>query len=77
MQLPNQEAWSAQVAERITVLLRRRSPRWSLVDLSRAAGVPYQSLHGWINLHRKMPAVALVRLAVALGVSVDVLAGVE
>jgi transcriptional regulator with XRE-family HTH domain len=65
--------WEAAVGVRIGEL--RRGAGMSQSQLARAAGVSFRSLQNWEQGHRPVALEAAAKLAQALGVSLDVLAG--
>lgn len=74
---PSESLWAVQFAERIRTLMERRAPRLTLPKLADAAGLPYPSVYGYVIERKRVPAYAMVKMAAGLGVSVDVLAGVQ
>lgn len=75
--IPSENLWAVQFSERIRTLMDRRAPRLTLPKLADAAGLPYPSVYGYVIERKRVPAYAMVKLAVGLGVSLDVLAGVQ
>jgi transcriptional regulator with XRE-family HTH domain len=63
------------MGERLQQLRQARG--LSQTQLAAAAGVPVGSLRNWEQGHRTPLLSAAARLAVALGVSLDVLGGIE
>lgn len=60
------------LAEKLTQALRRKG--WTMTELSRRSGVPYDTVFNVLHARRKRPHFQLVgRLARALEVSLDTL----
>jgi transcriptional regulator with XRE-family HTH domain len=67
--------WEATVGKTIQQL--RLEKGLSQSGLARLAGVPFRSLQNYEQGHRATPLEAAAKLAKALGVSLDVLAGLK